>query len=818
MVRLCFSIEKSGKVVSEIYQVRYIMLEHRVIRKVTICVCVSVVLLLGSIQPVAAQNQSITYSSVWESPSDQPQDLTTDGTHLWLIGSEDRKLYKIDPANGNVLEVISHNVDHDQTRGLAWDGINFWISTYYEETGGQWIYAVSPDGIRIDEQRLRGWSYTWGLTYMNQSLWASTFGGRKLYQLDPNTGQTLGYFTSPGSYPQGLVHHAGDLWHVDSGTDKLYKINPADGTILSDYELPWSEPRGLTWLNGRFYIADAATHKIYAFNLTTPGERVDVWIADPAPDAGEEPNTVSRNVWTSPDVWVRNQDDGVYQYQNAKFGQDNYVYARVRNRGMLTAQNTVVEVYRINATLGSGWPKGWTLVGKATIETLAPNAAEVVSIRWKKDEIPRPGHYCFYIRLINADDPMTFPETGNAVQNTFNNNNIAWRNFNVVKLVKQVKQVVELNAENPGDTPVTIDLVFEEEELLLNHGGQVFVNLGDLFDRWTAAGSQGENVAVANGNEVQLLTTPAKIAGIQMDAEEIQAIQMRTEAFEPMPGEGTTREYQFSVQEFIQGELVGGVDYIIVTRAQDADSDGDGIKDVDDDDDDNDGIPDSEDEDPIDPSNAKRRILDNYIGGGDERDVVGEEDEFGVNWMEVDVSDNFDMTVDINTFYVEGASGTAYGDLFISADGWNPYGESPYTEDDYTNGEVWEYVFDVSSGSLYDIRDAQEQILLSDDIFLSGHRPGHEVLIDPAGLTAIGQGTAEQSGNLYSLNFNIADFFLDTSFVSLGLSWSMTCANDMIQGYAGKVDGSAVPEPGTLLLLGSGLVGAFVFGRKRMKK
>jgi hypothetical protein len=50
--------------------------------------------------------------------------------------------------------------------------------------------------------------------------------------------------------------------------------------------------------------------------------------------------------------------------------------------------------------------------------------------------------------------------------------------------------------------------------------------------------------------------------------------------------------YNFSAQEFLDNELLGGVDYSITTRAQDTDSDGDGIKDVEDDDNDNDGIPD----------------------------------------------------------------------------------------------------------------------------------------------------------------------------------------------------------------------------------
>jgi len=113
-----------------------------------------------------------------------------------------------------------------------------------------------------------------------------------------------------------------------------------------------------------------------------------------------------------------------------------------------------------------------------------------------------------------------------------------------------------------------------------------------LFQRWQQAGGKGENVQILNGTEVKLLATPAKFIGIPLEVGESLPISMRVDAFKPMPDAGTSREYNFTAQEFVNGELVGGVDYTIIARAQDTDSDGDGIKDVVDDDNDNDGIPD----------------------------------------------------------------------------------------------------------------------------------------------------------------------------------------------------------------------------------
>jgi len=320
---------------------------------------------------------------------------------------------------------------------------------------------------------------------------------------------------------------------------------------------------------------------------------IDVWIADSKRDTGAEPNKVSRRFWLSPDIWPRNQKDDVEKYQNVELGQDNYVYVRVKNRGTSTASNTTVEVYRSVPSLGNSWPKGWDLVGKANIDSLEPNASQNVAIRWDKDDIPKPGHYCFYVRLLSDDDPMTSKERGDSLVNTRSNNNIAWRNFNVVDLLKNVTDEFEVTVQNTKDDDADIELAFEEEDNFLeNEGTGLVVDLGELFERWHTAGAEGVNVKAMDGTQVQLLKTPAKLTGIRMKPAESQIIKMKLEVFNPMPGEGTVREYQFSTLEWVDGELVGGVDYALMTRAQDTDTDGDGIKDVDDEDDDNDSMPD----------------------------------------------------------------------------------------------------------------------------------------------------------------------------------------------------------------------------------
>ena len=223
------------------------------------------------------------------------------------------------------------------------------------------------------------------------------------------------------------------------------------------------------------------------------------------------------------------------------------------------------------------------------------------------------------------------------------------------------------------------------------------------------------------------------------------------------------------------------------------------------------------------------RIEDTYIGGDDHQygDVIsadGEENLFDVDWMDVEIIDTM-MTVNVHTDFGIGETyGLDYGDLFLSIDGWNPNGDSPYMDDDASTGESWEYAFDVSSGKLYDIRSAEGQAAIqnSDDVLSGGtFRNGQEVLLDTTDRDdyVVSQGgSAGRNGEYYSMQFDMTGMDMDFDNFVLGTHWTMTCGNDVIEGEFDPGTISAIPEPSTLLLFGSGLLGAVAWERKRRKK
>jgi hypothetical protein len=216
------------------------------------------------------------------------------------------------------------------------------------------------------------------------------------------------------------------------------------------------------------------------------------------------------------------------------------------------------------------------------------------------------------------------------------------------------------------------------------------------------------------------------------------------------------------------------------------------------------------------------KINDDYIGSDDHGygDVIGNENVFCVDWLDVTITGN-EMKVDIKTCYGGFDSlgaGTEYGDFFVSTDGWNPYGSAPYLADDHANGENWEYAFDVQTGNFYDITGAQSNIRLSQHTMPSSgyvFRNGQETAIDTTGLTPFSTteaGVRDPNGPYFSFSIDLKD--LNWNLSDLGFHWAAaTCANDVIEGSA-----APLPEPASLVLFGTGLVGLAGFSRKKRFK
>ena len=78
------------------------------------------------------------------------------------------------------------------------------------------------------------------------------------------------------------------------------------------------------------------------------------------------------NHWSCQDVWVRNAADGGTTHQNPRVGLTNFVYVRVKNRGLQTANNVRVKGFQAFPGTGLSFPNDWTPLATAILSATGP--------------------------------------------------------------------------------------------------------------------------------------------------------------------------------------------------------------------------------------------------------------------------------------------------------------------------------------------------------------------------------------------------------------------------------------------------------------
>ncbi len=182
--------------------------------------------------------------------------------------------------------------------------------------------------------------------------------------------------------------------------------------------------------SGQLQFADYFDRFVYGFGSLAPGAQPDLYFRDAPDDSGDVP--YSGVFWLSPDIWVRNSDDDGSVHQNPESGQDNWLYARVHNRGNVTARSFVVG-FKINIWAGTQfiYPGDWfPLTAVAVGFDLPPGESRIVKVRWPSEDIPPvDSHGCLLGLVYTSGDTIA------ANPHTWGHNNLAQRNLTIVDLV-----------------------------------------------------------------------------------------------------------------------------------------------------------------------------------------------------------------------------------------------------------------------------------------------------------------------------------------------------------------------------------------------
>jgi Metallo-peptidase family M12 len=241
----------------------------------------------------------------------------------------------------------------------------------------------------------------------------------------------------------------------------------------------------------------------------------NVWMKDTWNDTGAEPDpkTAGEGMWQSPYIWVRNSQDTnltkQHQHQNPEFGSPNWVYTKIHNGGGTMASGTL-ELYWANASVSLTWPGGWTLLKSIPVNSFAAHSTRVVEAEWTS--LPGIGHYCMIARWVSTSDPMTHAETPDINLNVRNNNNLIWRNLNIVDLTADMSMTTDLIVRtlDPRDPVTSLTIGPPRKEIadsFIRHGRLSVRFDGRLMAVWQAGGAQGKGFKIDGDSFV--LTDPA---------------------------------------------------------------------------------------------------------------------------------------------------------------------------------------------------------------------------------------------------------------------------------------------------------------------
>jgi hypothetical protein len=179
---------------------------------------------------------------------------------------------------------------------------------------------------------------------------------------------------------------------------------------------------------GNADLVDAFHRFVYGFD--DPAPVPDLWLHDAPGDPGSDfwPGAF----WNSPDLWVRNADDGGTSHQSPAFGQDNWFYARVTNRHASAVARHFVVCFNVKTFAGTQfvYPADFLpCTAAAAGFDLGPGQSMIVKARWPAADVPPAGtHACMLASVLTRSER---PVPGVHV---WEHNNLAQKNLTIVDL------------------------------------------------------------------------------------------------------------------------------------------------------------------------------------------------------------------------------------------------------------------------------------------------------------------------------------------------------------------------------------------------
>jgi hypothetical protein len=285
--------------------------------------------------------------------------------------------------------------------------------------------------------------------------------------------------TAGGAYDQGERFFQGvaaliGIATLNSLMSKFYKERrhrPATTTEIEEF---------LVCQTGNVQLVDAFHRFVYGF--ANPAPVPDLWLHDDPAHAGAD--AWAGAFWDSPDLWIRNADDGGTTHQNPEFGQDNWFYARVHNRSATATASHFLVTFNVKPFAGVEflYPADFLpCIAAVSGFDLKPNSSAIVKARWPRALVPPTGtHPCWLAAVLTRfDQPV-------AGRHVWEHNNLAQKNLTVVNLKPNDWLILPFVLSNlkPRARRVTLELVRPPAHIgiaatLVHKSGTAFGSIGD---------------------------------------------------------------------------------------------------------------------------------------------------------------------------------------------------------------------------------------------------------------------------------------------------------------------------------------------------
>jgi hypothetical protein len=324
--------------------------------------------------------------------------------------------------------------------------------------------------------------------------------------------------------------------------------------------------------NHRVLNNTAAT--VANFRCSSPAIN-NVWMKDTWNDTGLEPDpaTVGESMSRTPYIWVRNSQDAgflnAHQHEDPEFGEDNWIYVKMHN-GSASSQTGNLELYIADASVSLSWPGGWTLITSIPL-TLNASSTRIVEQLWNTVPFPASGtHYCIIARWISATDPMHTAEGSSISNNVRENNNIVWKNLNIVDLSSDADSKVVLNISGYHGKKF-FQLLFEDvtnfPKPRFTATGKVTITIDDkLASFWKEAKNKSTGLKASGNNTFELTGSRGSLDNIPIPEGYTGKITIVFKKAATTP----RLKYEFSVKQYSMDDnrpnLIGAVDYELINK------------------------------------------------------------------------------------------------------------------------------------------------------------------------------------------------------------------------------------------------------------